>query len=119
MKTTFATHNGCVSNTAVTTSAPYAPPHAPLGETAPAVSGSGLGGQIGELAAALNTIGWNHNQVPAAERVPASEREAVSATAAGSGLGGQIGELAAALNTVGWNHNQVPADERVPLQERT
>jgi len=115
MQTTFATQNGCVRNTAVTTTAPHAPPHVPVhhGEaTHSAATGSGLGGQIGELTAALNTIGWNHNQVPPNERVPASEQEPVTAKATSSGLGGQIGELAAALDTVGWNHNQVPPGER-------
>jgi hypothetical protein len=33
---------------------------------------SGLGGQIGRLAEALNTVGWNHNQVPQDERKPRS-----------------------------------------------
>jgi hypothetical protein len=121
METIFATHNGCVANTACVTTGLQPPAHAPA--EVPASSepvASGLGGQIGELTAALNTIGWNHHQVPQDERVTAQEAAAMaSAGSKTTGLGGQIGELTAALNTVGWNHHQVPQDERLPKQERS
>ena len=123
METVFATQSGCVRNT--TEAAKNLPPgaaaqvHHAEAHHAPAGTPSGLGGQIGELAAALNTIGWNHNQVPPDERIPLSEQEPAGAAAKASGLGGQIGELTAALNTIGWNHNQVPPEERIPLSERT
>jgi len=123
METVFASQSGCVRNTTETVRSqhPAAAVQLHHGDTlhAPAGTPSGLGGQIGELAAALNTIGWNHNQVPPEERIPLSEQEPATAAAASPGLGGQIGELAAALNTIGWNHNQVPPDERIPLSERT
>ena len=120
MEAVFATHNGCIRNTAVVKTAPRAGAQGHPVHHEAASASSGLGGQIGELTAALNVIGWNHHQVPAAERIPASEAIQPSATAgASSGLGGQIGELAAALNIVGWNHHQVPPEERTPLQERT
>jgi len=78
METRFATYSGCVRNTATVVNHPPPPPHAqsfgsppPTADTAPS---SGLGGQIGELTAALNIIGWNHNQVPPEERIPPQER---------------------------------------------
>ncbi len=76
METRFATHNGCIRNTATVDkstqpshSDAYSPPSAPATATA-----SGLGGQIGELTAALNVIGWNHNRMPPEERVPVQEK---------------------------------------------
>jgi hypothetical protein len=77
METRFATNSGCVRNTAIVehphlhaqqAQPSNAPP--PVAETVP----SGLGGQLADLAAALNVIGWNHNQVPAEERIPPQER---------------------------------------------
>ena len=131
MHTIFATHNGFVRNNAVvdTTAATMAAlarspePHtpAPPKDDAVSVPESGLGGEIGELAAAINAVGWNHNQVPPDERLPPEERlfePPHPADPEPTGLGGQIGELAAAINAVGWNHNQVPSDERLPPQER-
>jgi hypothetical protein len=131
MSTIFATHNGFVRNNAVvdtqvTAAAAFARSHEPSATAAPKEDAgghqdSGLGGQIGELAAAINAVGWNHNQVPPEERLPLEERlfEPPHPTATEpSGLGGQIGELAAAINAVGWNHNQVPPEERLPPQER-
>lgn len=73
MRTSFSSHNGGVYNTAVvlrdedagTAEAPP-PRHAGCGcGGTPAA----LGGQLGKLASALDTVGWNHHQVPAAERV--------------------------------------------------
>ena len=126
METVFATHGGCVRNTAGATRGGWVPAlkRASRDDATSHVAegSSGLGGQIGELAAALDAVGWNHNRVPLDERVPASEAQHAShgsVDVAKSGLGGQIGELAAALGTVGWNHNQVPPGERIPLQERT
>jgi len=123
METIFATHCGGVCNTAVISSAPQpAPVHSRHSEVAGEASESGLGGQIAEVMASINAVGWNHNQVPEAERVPPQEREleheAAGAGGHPSGPGGQIGELVAALDQIGWNHNQVPPEERVPLQER-
>ena len=126
MNTMFSTQGGFVANNAVVDRPGVAPAPArtaPAAVAADDATGSGLGGQIGELAAAINAVGWNHNQVPADERLPQQEREIAPALdhtdpAAGTGLGGEIGELAAAINAVGWNHNQVPADERLPPQER-
>ncbi|MEI8394347.1 MAG: hypothetical protein WCF85_06395 [Rhodospirillaceae bacterium] len=125
METVFATHNGCVRNTGTGSPTPQSAAqarhrHEPVVASS-AGTPSGLGGQIGELAAALETVGWNHHQVPAAERSPPGENFQHRTPAEGSGssgLGGQIGELAAALETVGWNHHKVPAAERIPLQEK-
>jgi hypothetical protein len=78
MNTVFASQSGSIRNTAVSTHAPVVappPPHHEPGQHEPAPGhASGLGGQIGELAAALNVIGWNHNQVPPEERIPLQER---------------------------------------------
>ncbi|MEI6556780.1 MAG: hypothetical protein WCO00_00110 [Rhodospirillaceae bacterium] len=131
MDMVFATHCGFVRNTAVVChqdgfdsvascrsaeSFSHPSPETPL---------PGLGGQIEEVMASINAAGWNHHQVPDAERLPPEERAlaadrsgAADGDAQTSGLGGQIGNLAAALNEIGWNHHRVPADERLPPQER-
>jgi len=76
METRFATHNGCIRNTATVDKSAQpsqaeisSPPPSPATATA-----SGLGGQIGELTAALNIIGWNHNRMPPEERIPVQEK---------------------------------------------
>ena len=74
METRFATHNGCVRNTATVDKSAHSQASAPSAPTAAEVVASGLGGQIGELTAALNVIGWNHNRVPPEERIPPQER---------------------------------------------
>ena len=78
METTFATHNGCVRNTAKVINHPVPPSQVYFQNTPEQTSetstSSGLGGQIGELTAALNVIGWNHHQVPPDERIPPQER---------------------------------------------
>jgi len=77
METRFASYSGCIRNTATVVTQPL-PPQAqssdPPPQTTEETPSSGLGGQIGELAAALNVIGWNHNQVPPEERLPPQER---------------------------------------------
>ncbi|MEI6987251.1 MAG: hypothetical protein WCK65_14095 [Rhodospirillaceae bacterium] len=133
MNTFFASNTGFVRNTAVVDSRHHTTSHhtAPVAVKVPqpaTVTGSGLGGEIGRLAAALETVGWNHNQVPLNERLPPDEREAELASyrslkqtgesGQGSGLGGQIAELTAALETVGWSHNQAPLEDLAPLPER-
>jgi hypothetical protein len=75
MEAVFATQSGCVCNTTASSRARLTAAPAAAHGTAPAGVGSGLGGQIGELAAALNTVGWNHNRVPPEERIPLQERE--------------------------------------------
>ncbi|MEI6560043.1 MAG: hypothetical protein WCO00_16720 [Rhodospirillaceae bacterium] len=127
MRTVFASQGGFVSNTAVVdpntlkNPATVAPP-APAAHAAEA-EGSGLGGEIGKLAAALNTVGWNHGQVPRDERMPVDEHQLEQSYYANSEeakakLGGQFGKLAAALETVGWNHGQIPPGEKIPPQEK-
>ena len=129
MKTVFASQGGFVSNTAVVDSdilknpAEVHPPGPVSYGAASEEGGSGLGGDIGRLAAALNTVGWNHGQVPPDERMPVDEHQLeqsyyVGTDEAAGKLGGQFGKLAAALDTVGWNHGQVPSEEKVPLQEK-
>ena len=130
MKTVFASQGGFVANTAVVDTDflrnpaeahPAVPaPHAAAGDE----GGSGLGGDIGRLAAALNTVGWNHGQVPRDERMPVDEHQLEQSYYVGTEevagkLGGQFGKLAAALDTVGWNHGQVPAGEKVPPHEKS
>ena len=127
MKTVFSSQGGFVTNTAVVDPNGLKNP-AEVHPPAPAVAsgtgqGSGLGGDIGRLAAALNTVGWNHGQVPPDERMPVDEHQLeqsyyVGTEEAKSTLGGDIGRLAAALDTVGWTHTQVPDEEKVPLQEK-
>jgi hypothetical protein len=115
MEAVFATHNGCIVNTGTTAPAPVRPRYDTAAPAADGETESGLGGQIGEVTAALNAVGWNHCQVPANERLARDEEMLVRHPAEGtgsSGLGGQLGELAAALNTVGWNHHKVPPEER-------
>ena len=132
MPTIFATHNGFIVNNAVVGHPPGAPPAiaasasldskaAPPPSETDGPKESGLGGEIGEIAAAINAVGWNHNQVPLDERTPPEERlfeQSQRVADEPSGLGGQIGELTAAINAVGWNHFQVPVDERTPPQEK-
>ena len=129
MKTVYASQGGFVSNTAVVDTnilknpAEAHPPAPPFHSHPQETAGSGLGGDIGKLAAALDTIGWNHGQVPRDERMPVDEQQLEQSYYAGTEeakgkLGGQFGKLAAALDTVGWNHGQVPAEEKVPLQEK-
>ncbi len=129
MKTVYASQGGFVANTAVVDSDTLrnpaeVRPQAGASKSAGAEGcDSGLGGDIGRLAAALNTVGWNHGQVPRDERMPVDEHQLevsyyASAEEAKAALGGQFGKLAAALGTVGWNHGQVPAEEKVPLQEK-
>ncbi len=71
MPTMFASHNGGVANTAIVKR------DAPESEMA-AVAGSAshsvpllsiVGGQLGRVTAAINSVGWNHHQVPRSERV--------------------------------------------------
>ncbi len=130
MKTVFASQGGFVANTAVIDSVTLKNPaesQPPVVSSAYPTTGagqeSGLGGDIGRLAAALNTIGWNHGQVPHDERMAVDEQQLeqsyyAATEEAKSKLGGQFGKLAAALETVGWNHGQVPAEDKVPLQEK-
>ena len=127
MQTVFSSQGGFVSNTAVVDPNGLKNPteaHHPVPlASSSAGHGSGLGGDIGRLAAALNTVGWNHGQVPLDERMPVDEHQLEQSYYTNAGetkaaLGGDIGRLAAALGTVGWNHNQVPAEEKVPLQEK-
>jgi len=73
METRFASQSGCVRNTATVDKSSH-PPVTSSAAPPAAETSSGLGGQIGELAAALNVIGWNHNQVPPEERIPPQER---------------------------------------------
>ncbi len=129
MKTVFASQGGFVSNTAVVDSDMMknpadAHPPGPVNYGSTTEDGtSGLGGDIGRLAAALNTVGWNHGQVPRDERMPVDEHQLEQSyyTGADEGtgkLGGQFGKLAAALDIVGWNHGQVPPEEKVPPHEK-
>ncbi len=129
MKTVFASQSGFVANTAVVDTdflknpAEAHPPAHGYGHAASEGTGSGLGGDIGRLAAALDTVGWNHGHVPPEERMPVDEHQLERSYYAGADdaagkLGGQFGKLAAALDTVGWNHGQVPAEDKVPLQEK-
>ncbi len=78
METRFASYSGCIRNTAAVINQPAPPSQAQSSHLPPstteASTSSGLGGQIGELTAALNVIGWNHNQVPPEERIPPQER---------------------------------------------
>ncbi len=76
MSTIFATQNGFVTNNAVVGGRPVGVrlTPAPHAQSTGTVESSGLGGQLGELAAAINAVGWNHNQVPVEERLPPQER---------------------------------------------
>ena len=129
METVFASQSGFVANTAVVdpgflkNPAEHPPSYPAAQSAATEAGGSGLGGEIGRLAAALNTVGWNHGQVPHDERMPVDEHQLeqsyyASTEEAKAKLGGQFGKLAAALDVVGWNHGQVPAEDKVPLQEK-
>ena len=81
MKTVYASQGGFVSNTAVVDTnilknpAEVHPPAPPFHSHPQETAGSGLGGDIGKLAAALDTIGWNHGQVPRDERMPVDEQQ--------------------------------------------
>jgi len=79
MTTVFATYSGCVQNTCIVDhrgnqSNSCASNHESPAELASVDHESGLGGQIGKLFAAVNTVGWNHHQVPPGERVPVQEQ---------------------------------------------
>lgn len=79
MTTVFATYSGCVQNTCIVDhrgnqSISNETTHDNVTDSATADHDSGLGGQIGKLFAAVNTVGWNHHQVPPGERIPVQEQ---------------------------------------------
>ena len=129
MEAVFASHCGFVRNTAIVHNQrgfdAMASCHSDSpGHASPKAQLQTLGGQIEAIMASINAVGWNHNQVPEAERLSREERELDAGAIAcagdgshGSGLGGQIADITAALNEIGWNHNRVPPEERIPVHE--